>query len=33
MATVLVPLRVSARWPGDAYRFARKLIDRLPAPR
>ena len=21
---------VSARWPGDAYRFARALIDRLP---
>jgi len=23
---------VSARWPGDAYLFARKLIERLPAP-
>ena len=22
---------VSARWPGDAYLFARKLIERLPA--
>lgn len=22
---------ISARWPGDAYLFARKLIDRLPA--
>ena len=24
---------VSARWPGDAYLFAKKLIERLPAPR
>jgi putative intracellular protease/amidase len=24
---------VSARWPGDAYSIARKLIERLPSPR
>jgi putative intracellular protease/amidase len=23
---------LSARWPGDAYLFARKLIGKLPAP-